>query len=85
MQTDDLFEQLACPEVPPPPANFERRVHLRLNKYLAALHVVEFALRAVPYALGHFAKAVVGLARYTFTGRHSVDRSPRSIEDGRSG
>lgn len=83
--SDDPFEQLAVEEVPPPPANFERRFQLRLNNFLIALHIVEFVCRTMPYALGHFALGFVGFVKCSFTGRHSVDRVKRSIEDGRSG
>jgi hypothetical protein len=77
----DLFEQLAEGDVPPPPVDFDRRLHRRLNKHLVVLHVVEFALCVLPYAAGHLARAVVGFVRVTLAGRHEVDRRTRPSDD----
>jgi hypothetical protein len=58
--SSDLIERLADSPVPPLPAEFERGVHERLNRALVIGQMLEFALRAIPYACIHFAKAVAG-------------------------
>jgi len=77
----DLFEQLARRDVPPPPVDFDRRLHGRLNKHLVVLHVAEFALRVLPYAAALLGRAVIGWVRLTLTGRHEVDRRRRPPGD----
>jgi hypothetical protein len=79
----DLFEQLAEENVPPPPVDFDRRLHRRLNKHLAVLHVVEFALLVLPYGVAWFGRAVLGFVQLTLTGRHEV-RTTRPTDDERS-
>lgn len=66
----DLFDQLAEVRVPPPPKNLVRRVHRRLNRWLLALHLVEFVLQVVPYAAGHFVRAVGGWLMLTISGKY---------------
>jgi hypothetical protein len=80
----DLFERLAEGDVPPPPVDFDRRLHRRLNKHLVVLHVVEFALRVLPTAAVHLGRAVIGFMHLTLTGRHEVDRKTRPPGDGSS-
>lgn len=71
----DLFEELArAPAPPPPPATLDRRVHERLNNVLAALHVVEFFARAVPYALFWFARGIGGWVHVALMGRQVVEK-----------
>lgn len=65
----DLLEQLSAGDVPPPPADFDREVHRRLNRALTAGHMVEFAFEVVPYALGHLAAALLGFVVFTLSGR----------------
>jgi hypothetical protein len=72
--TQDLFELLAEPEVPPVPEALNRGIHRRLNKALLGLHVVEFVLKASTFALTHFARAVLELLIYTFSGRFGRSR-----------
>lgn len=72
----DLFEQLSQHEVPPMPERFSQRVHLRLNKTLVVVHVVEFLLRVLPQCALFFGRAVIGLISYTLSGRYPHDRSP---------
>lgn len=69
----DLFERLAEQEVPPVPQTLSGGVHRRLNRALAVLHVVEFVLCALPYAMVHFGRAVWGLLVHSISGRYPVD------------
>lgn len=66
----DLFEQLAEHEVPPVPQTLSRGVHRRLNRALVVLHVVEFVLCVLPYAMVHFGRAVWGLMVRSVFGRY---------------
>ena len=66
---EKLLERLAEWEVPPPPEHFDRELHHRVNDSLTALQIVDFAVRAIPYALLHFAQALAGAMRFTVTGR----------------
>ena len=61
----NLFDELAEMEVPPAPAELTRDVHRRLNSRLLAAHLVDFALRALPYAWLHFSAALFGAAKYS--------------------
>jgi hypothetical protein len=79
----DLFEQLADHDVPPPPVDFDRLLHGRLNKHLLALHVAEFAFRVVPYGMVVLGRAVLGFMQVTLTGRHGADRKTRPPGDDR--
>lgn len=48
--SQDLFEQLAARDVPPPPEQFNRQLHGRLNMVLSGVHLLEFVCRAAPLA-----------------------------------
>ena len=76
----DLLERLAHDDVPPPPATFDRDVHERVNHTLAALHVIEFGLRVLPYALTHFLRAVGGLIGFSVTGQYR--KTKQTTKDG---
>jgi len=71
----DIFDKLAELDVPPPPANFNTEVHDRVNKSLLALHFADLLLCGLPWAMLHFAKAVVGLIVMTLTGKDYDDRN----------
>lgn len=77
----DIFDQLSdSPAPPPPPASLDRHMHDRLNHVLAVLHVVEFFVRAVPYALFWFAHGIGGWVYVALTGRHVVEvRRPENL------
>jgi hypothetical protein len=72
----DLLDQLAEMEAPPPPPEFDRQLHERLNRTLAAQHLIDFAVGAVPWALLHFARAVLGAISFSIGGR-SEDKGER--------
>ena len=66
----NLLEQLGQQHVPAPPTRLKHEVRLRMNTALVALQLADFALRALPYALLHFAQAVGGMLLYTLTGTY---------------
>jgi hypothetical protein len=65
----DLFDQLAEMDVPPPPARFDDQLHERVNRSLVVGQMLDLAFGAVPYAVAHFSRALVGVTIFTFTGR----------------
>lgn len=71
----DLFEQLAELEVPPPPAQFDDQLHERVNRSLVAGQMIDLLVRGLPFAIGHFARAVVGMVTFTIVGRY--ERKPK--------
>jgi hypothetical protein len=66
----DLLEQLAGTTVPPPPADFDRAVHLRLNRTLVLGHLIELVCVVLPFALVELARAAAAAAVYTLSGRY---------------
>jgi hypothetical protein len=70
----DILEQLAKLEVAPPPPEFDRRLHERVNQSLMVQHLIDFVVGAVPWALLHFFRAVVGMARFSITGKFEEER-----------
>ncbi len=66
----DLFEQLAELEVPPPPAQFDAQLHERVNRSLVIGQFIDLAVKALPWAFVHFARAVVGAIVFTLSGRY---------------
>jgi hypothetical protein len=75
----DLFEQLAELPVPPapPPEAFDRAVHQRINDRLIVGQLLDFLLHGFGFAMTHFAKAILGLMRLTFTGKLDVPKNGR--------
>ena len=77
---DRFLEQLAEWEVPPPPEQFDEQLHHRVNDALVVFQVVEFAIRAVPWAMMHFAQALASAIVMSITGRHEPPPSrPRPM------
>jgi hypothetical protein len=70
----DPFEQLAEIDIPPPPDQFDRSVHRRLNQALIVVHFVEFAFRAVPFGIKTFARVLWAFGRFTLSGRFDDGR-----------
>lgn len=75
----NLLEQLGQQQVPAPPPALRSEVRERMNNTLSALHLVDFAIRGVPFAVLHFAQAFGGLVAYTLTGTYE----PRVRDDAR--
>jgi hypothetical protein len=75
----DLLEQLAELEVAPPPPEFDRRLHERVNRSLMAQHLIDFAVGAVPWAVMHFFRAVVGMLTFSVTGKFPDERKKNSL------
>jgi hypothetical protein len=64
----DPFEALAQQAVPPPPPQFDRLVHQRVNRALVVLQLLEMVVRILPYAAYHFLRAGLGAIALTLFG-----------------
>jgi hypothetical protein len=69
----NLFEQLADLEVPPPPVQFDKQLHERVNRSLVVSQMIDLAVTGLPWALLHFARAFVGLIALTVSGRYETN------------
>ncbi len=74
----NLLNQLADVEVPPVPKNLDDHLHQRLNHWLLLGQLSDLALRFIPGAMFHVARAMIGLIVYTITGRYPSDTTDRS-------
>lgn len=70
----DFLEQLADVEVPPPPENFDRQLHQRVNRSLLAVQLTDLVCGALPWAVWHMCRALGGLVTLTVTGKFRDDR-----------
>ena len=68
----NLLEKLAAWEVPPPPVQFDRQLHERVNRSLVVSQFVDLIVRGFPWALLHFARAFFGLVVFSVTGRYET-------------
>jgi len=59
-------------DVPPPPAQFDEQLHERVNRSLVTWQLVDLLVRGMPWALGHFAQAMLGALSFTLTGRYET-------------
>lgn len=75
---NDLFAELAEVPVPPLPADFDSVVHRRVNRSLIAMHVLDFVVHGLPWAMLQFGKGVIGLMVFTLTGQHLVEGRKRN-------
>jgi hypothetical protein len=73
----DFFEQLADLEVPPPPSEFGRELHQRMNRDLAIVQLIELLVVVLPGALFEFARALSGLVRFSFGGKYELNEKKR--------
>ncbi len=76
----NLLEQLAETEVPTLPADFDRKVHRRLNHRLLLGHLADLAMHGLPFAFMHFLTALVGLVTFSLTG-HYANKASRDRRD----
>jgi len=72
--SDNILNQLAAMEVPPPPDNLDQDVHQSVNRWLLGLQLLNFLLRAIPTAAAYFAYAVAGAMFYTLFGVYPKNR-----------
>jgi hypothetical protein len=77
----DLWQQLATEEVPPPPVEFDHQLHERVNKSLVSLQLIDLAVRAMPWAIFEFARAVLGLVAYSIAGRYPDRPDEKNTEE----
>jgi hypothetical protein len=75
-----LLESLAERDVPPVPADLNRRVHARLNRALLVAHLIDLTLGVLPCLAVHFCRAVGHLLVVSFTGRFESSRGDGSRE-----
>jgi hypothetical protein len=68
----NLFDRLADLEVPPPPAQFDKQLHERVNRSLVVSQMVDLAVNGLPWALLHFGRAFVAFIAFTLTGRYET-------------
>jgi hypothetical protein len=80
--TDDILEQLAALEVEAPPAEFDRRLHDRVNRCLLWQQLLDLVLGALPWALLNFVRSVAGFTAFTATGRFADERKDKKKPDG---
>jgi len=69
----DLFDQLADLEIPPPPVQFDKQLHERVNRSLVTWQLVDLIVTGLPWALLHFGRAFVGFIAFTLTGRYETN------------
>lgn len=77
----DLFEQLAGMESPPPPESLAGDVHRRVNRTLLVLHLTEFCLKGMLYAVGHLLAGLRGVLVMTLSGKFPVDQPGRPFSN----
>jgi hypothetical protein len=73
----DFLEQLADFEVPPPPSEFGRQLHQRMNRDLAIVQFIELLTVVLPAAVFEFARALSGLVRFSFSGKYELNEKKR--------
>ena len=73
-----LLESLAEREVPPVPADLNRRVHERLNQALLVSHLIDLTWGGLPFVAVHFFRAVGHLLVVSLTGRFESSRGDGS-------
>jgi hypothetical protein len=74
---NDFLERLADADVPPPPAEFDGQLHLRVNRSLLVVHLVDLICGAFPWAVLELGRALGGCVRFTLTGNYEGPRGKR--------
>lgn len=74
-----LLDQLGQQPVPRAPQKLRQTVRERVNTSLVLVQLVDLAMRGLPYALLHFAKAVGGALLFTLSGQYQ----PKPHDDAR--
>lgn len=77
---DDLLERLAEIEVAPPPAEFDRQLHDRLNRVLLVQQLIDAVFGLIPWTVAHFLRTVAGFAAFTVTGRWADERQKKNVD-----
>ena len=77
---NDLLTRLADTPVPPPPVEFDRQVHRRLNSWLVVGQLTDLFFRGLPFVFLHFARAMVGAVFFSLTGRYETRNKEGSQE-----
>jgi hypothetical protein len=75
---NDFLERLADVDVPPPPAEFDGELHLRVNRSLVIVQLVELVCGALPWAVCELSRALAGFVRFTITGKYDSAKRRRA-------
>ena len=76
---NDFLEQLAELDVPPPPAGFGEQLHVRVNRSLVIVQLIEFACGALPCALWELSRALGAWVRFTLTGKYELSKRKKTV------
>ena len=77
----DFLEQLAEIDVPPPPAEFDRNLHQRLNHSIVVQQILDLGLYILPGAAMEFSRAVMGMLTLTVAGKFPSIPNDRKNSD----
>ena len=77
----DFLEQLAEIDVPPPPPEFDRNLHQRLNHSLVVQQILDLGLHILPGAAMEFSRAVMGMLTLTVAGKFPSIPNDRKNSD----
>ena len=67
---NNVLDQLADAEIPEAPADFGDQFHDRLNGRMLLLQMLDLAVFALPYALFHFGRGLVGAVMFSLADKH---------------
>ena len=67
---EELTEELKQLSLPDERTKFDKQLHERVNRSLVVSHLLDLAVKGLPWALLHFARAFVGCIAFTLTGRY---------------
>lgn len=70
----DWQHRLQDAEVPPVPEAFDQGVHARVNHFLLAAHLADFAMRGLPSAAWEFLRLSADAAHASLPRRRSLPR-----------